>query len=141
MIFEEWWPRLHGASTHLPVALVPVAACFEVLALFVRGDELRRHLRSAAAFLLPLAAVGSIASVVSGFGLLRGEVLGQGALRTHHIFVWPAFALLIGLTTWRMLVGPEISSRTLIGYRCALVLNAALIVAAGFWGGELALSH
>ena len=141
MILEDLWPRLHGASTHLPIALVPVAAGFEFLALFVRGEELRRHLRAAAAFLLPLAALASLASVLSGFGISRGEVLGQGILRTHHLFVWPSFALLIGLATWRTAAGPDISNRALTGFRFVLILNAVLILAAGYWGGELALSR
>ena len=141
MMLDDLWPRLHGASTHLPVALVPVAACFEVLALFVRGDELRRRLRASAALLVPLAAAGAVAAVVSGLGAAHGEVLGNGLLRQHHLFVWPAFGLLIAVAVGRMLMGADPSTRALLIYRIALFGNAALILAAGYWGGELILSH
>ena len=137
----DWWPRLHGASTHLPVALVPVAAFFDALSLIVRGPELRKKLGATSALMLPLAALGSIVSVFSGLGQSHGEWLGQGLLRSHHLFVWPAFALLMGLATWRWLVGPEPSPRALQVYRVALWINAGLILVAGYWGGELALSH
>jgi hypothetical protein len=141
MIPADWWPRLHGASTHLPVALVPVAALFEALSLIARDPEWRKRLGATSALLLPLAAFGSIASVVSGLGQSHGEWLGQGLLRSHHLFVWPAFALLIGLATWRLLAGPEPSALAKLIYRVALWINAGLILAAAYWGGELALSH
>jgi len=141
MMTDDWWLRLHGASTHLPVALVPVAACFEVLALFVRGDELRRRLRASAALLLPLAALGAMAAVLSGLGAAHGEVLGSGFLRRHHYFVWPAFGLLIAVAVGRLMMGKQPSARALLIYRIALCANAALILAAGYWGGELVLSH
>jgi len=141
MIPADWWPRLHGASTHLPVALVPVAALFEALAMIARGPELRQRLGAASALMVPLAALGSFISVASGLGLARGEWLGQGLLRSHHFFVWPAFALLVGLATWRTLVGQHPSARSLLIYRVFLGINALLILAAGYWGGELALSH
>ncbi len=141
MIPADWWPRLHGASTHLPVALVPVAALFEALSLIVRGAELRHRLAATSTLMVPLAALGSLISVVSGLGQSHGEWLGQGLLRSHHLFVWPAFALLIGLATWRWLVGPDPSPRALQVYRVALWINAGLILVAGYWGGELALSH
>jgi hypothetical protein len=141
MMLDDWWSRLHGASTHLPVALVPVAAGFEVLALFVRGDEWRRRLRASAALLVPLAALGAIGAVISGLGVAHGEVLGSGSLRLHHLFVWPAFGLLIAVAVGRMLMGSNASTRALTIYRVALCLNTALILAAGYWGGELVLSH
>lgn len=137
----ELWPRLHGASTHFPVALVPVAAFFEMLSLVAPGKEWSKKLGAVSALLLPLAALGSIVSVVTGFGQTHGEWLGQGLLRWHHLFVWPAFTLLVGLATWRSLVGSDPSARALKVYRGTLLFNAGLILAAAYWGGELVLSH
>lgn len=137
----EWWPRLHGASTHLPVALVPVAALFEALSLVARRPDLRQRLGAVSALLIPLAALGSIVSVVSGLGLSHGEWLGQGLLRTHHLFVWPSFALVVGLATGRTLAGPQPSAPALRAYRVLLAINAGLILGAGYWGGELSLSR
>jgi uncharacterized membrane protein len=141
MTLNEIWPRLHGASTHFPVALVPLAACFEALALFVRGDEWRRRLRACAALLVPLAALGAIAAVVSGLGTAHGELLGSGSMRMHHLFVWPAFGLLVAIAMGRMLLGADAPARALAIYRVALFVNTALILGAGYWGGELVLSH
>lgn len=137
----EWWPRLHGASTHLPVALVPVAALFEALSVVARRPEWRHRLGSVSALLVPLAALGSIVSIVSGLGLSHGEWLGQGLLRTHHLFVWPSFALLIGLATWRPLAGPQPSAPAQSAYRILLGINASLILAAAYGGGELSLGR
>ena len=141
MIVDDLWSRLHGASTHLPVALVPVAACFEVLALFVRGDELRRRLRASAALLVPLAAAGAVAAVISGLGAAHGDALGSGLLRQHHLFVWPAFGLLSAVAVGRQMMGADPSHRALLIDRLALCGNAALVLGAGYWGGELILSH
>jgi uncharacterized membrane protein len=141
MPLNEIWPRLHGASTHFPIALALVAGLFEAIAIFLGSEDLRNHLRTAAAFLLPLAAAGAVVSVISGLGLAHGETLGAGSLRAHHLFVWPAFGLLVAVSTWRLIAGSNPSPRALAFYRIALWCDAALILAAGYWGGELALSH
>jgi uncharacterized membrane protein len=141
MSLNEIWPRLHGASTHFPIALALVAGLFEALAIFVGDDGIKSTLRTAATFLVPIAAAGAVVSVVSGLGLAHGELLGAGSLRAHHLFVWPAFGLLVAVSTWRLIAGSNPSPRALVVYRIALWCDAALILAAGYWGGELALSH
>jgi len=141
MSLTEIWPRLHGASTHFPIAVALVAGLFEAVAIFVGNDVIQSHLRAAATFLVPVAAVGAVASVVSGLGIAHGELLGSGSLRAHHLFVWPAFGLLVAVSTWRLIAGSNPSPRALAVYRIALWCDAALILAAGYWGGELALSH
>jgi hypothetical protein len=44
-----------------------------------------------------LAALGTVPAVLSGLIMTRGVVMGHGLLRLHHLFVWPAFALIVAL--------------------------------------------
>ncbi len=137
----ELWPRLHGAATHLPVALVPLAAALEALALLDRDAARRGRLEIAAALLLPFAALGALIAVASGLGVSHGTLLGSGALRMHHWFVWPAFALIIALGAWRWLIGSDSTAARSPLYRFTLFVAAGLVLGAGYWGGELVLSH
>jgi hypothetical protein len=59
----------------------------------------------------------------------------------HHLFVWPAFALIIGLATWRMLVGYYPSPRAFQFYIGTILISCAVIGTAGFFGGELLLGQ
>jgi uncharacterized membrane protein len=59
----------------------------------------------------------------------------------HHYFVWPAFALIVGLATWRFLVGREPSRRAFILYLATMLIGCSLMGAAGFFGGEMLLGH
>ncbi len=141
MDFSEIWPRLHGAATHLPVALVPLAAALEALALVVRDGPFRTRLENAAGLLLPVAAAGALVSVASGLGVSRGTLLGGGALRMHHWFVWPAFALIVALGAWRLLLAADAPAMRAWPYRLVLGVAAGLVIGAGYWGGEIVLSH
>jgi mono/diheme cytochrome c family protein len=67
-------------------------------------------------------------------------VLGHEAELFHHLFVWPAFALLVGLGAWRALVGDKASPRGFAIYLAVLFLTAGLMAGAGYWGGELILN-
>jgi hypothetical protein len=66
---------------------------------------------------------------------------GSGSLLRHHLFVWPAFALIVGLGTWRFLVGPVPSYRGSDVYLTFTAVASACISIAGFFGGELLLGH
>ena len=127
------WPRLHGASTHFPVALTVTAAVFEGLAL-VCSAPYRAQLQAAGGFAVMLGALGTFPAVLSGLFMTKGEVLGHDALLWHHVFVWPSFALLVGLGVWRALAN---DTRF---YLAVLFLTTGLMVAAGYWGGELILN-
>jgi len=55
-------------------------------------------------FTIILGALGTFPAVLSGLFMTKGVVMGHDALLFHHLFVWPAFACLVGLGTWRALV-------------------------------------
>ncbi len=135
------WPKLHGASTHFPMALGMVAALFEGLGFFWAASSPRKaQLLGAGYFTIILAALGTFPAVLSGLLMTRGETMGHGALLFHHLFVWPAFAGLVGLGTWRLVVGERASRRGFIAYLVVLYLTAGLMAGAGYWGGELILN-
>ena len=134
------WAKLHGASTHFPVALVLCAGAFDSAGwFFSKRPETARDVHAAGFWVLLAGALGSIPAVISGLLMTQGRVLGHGALRWHHCFVWPAFGLMIGLAVWRVLVGKQPSHRTLAVYLLVVWLTIALLLAAGYWGGELML--
>jgi hypothetical protein len=79
--------------------------------------------------------------VVSGLVMSKGVVLGHDALRYHHLFVWPSFALIVGIAVWRSLAGDLSTKGVPVAYIATIGLAAALIMGAGYWGGEMALGH
>ena len=135
------WPKLHGASTHFPVALAMAAALFDGLSALLPASSPRKaQLRAAGYFTIILGALGTFPAVLSGLFMTKGNTMGHGALLFHHLFVWPAFAGLVGLGVWRALVGDKASSRGFAVYLAVLFLTAGLMVGAGYWGGELILN-
>ena len=135
------WPKLHGASTHFPVALAMAAALFEGLgALWPNSSPRKAQLHAAGYFTIILGALGTFPAVLSGLFMTKGRVLGHDAELFHHLFVWPAFALLVGLGVWRALVGEKASPRGFSIYLTVLLITAGLMAGAGYWGGELILN-
>ncbi|MEI9999520.1 MAG: DUF2231 domain-containing protein [Verrucomicrobiota bacterium] len=135
------WARLHGASTHFPVALAMAAALFDGAGLLLpEGSPRRAGLHAAGHYAIVLGALGTFPAVLSGLFLARGETLGHDALLYHHLFVWPAFAGLVALGVWRAAVGGRASRRGLTLYWAGLLVVAGLMAGAGYWGGELILN-
>ena len=135
------WPKLHGASTHFPVALAMAASLFDGLGFVLpSASRHKASLHAAGYYTIILGALGTFPAVLSGLFMTKGETLGHDALLFHHLFVWPAFAGLVGLGVWRALVGSDISRRGFGLYLIVLLLTAGLMAGAGYWGGELILN-
>jgi uncharacterized membrane protein len=134
-----FWERAHGGLTHFPIALIFVATLFDVLS-FVRSSK-SRDFKAIGYWLVILAALGAVAAVFSGLGLSKGKVMGTGLMRLHHLFVWPAFGLILALTAWRVAARNEFSRRAFLSYLVAASCTCALIGAAGFVGGEMLLGE
>ncbi len=129
------WPKLHGASTHFPMALTMAAALFEVGAVLVPAAAAHRgSLRGAGYYTIILGALGTFPAVLSGLFMTHGETLGHDALLFHHLFVWPAFAGIVALGTWRGLVGEKASPGASRVYLVALLVVSGLMAAAGVLG-------
>ena len=133
------WPKIHGASTHFPLALVLAALLFESLG-FLASAKRREALRAAGRYSILLGALGVFPAVLSGLFLTRGEIGGHGVLLYHHLFVWPSFAAIVALGVWLALAGVEPSARGIAIYFAVLLITAVLVTGAGYWGGELLLA-
>jgi hypothetical protein len=79
--------------------------------------------------------------VFSGLALSKWTISGKNLLLQHHVFVWPAFALVFCLTSWRVAVGQSPSRRAFAIYFSLLGTACALLGGAGFSGGELVLGR
>jgi uncharacterized membrane protein len=134
-----FWERAHGGLTHLPIALIFAAAFFDALAFFCRRS--RDEFRAIGYWLVIGGALGSFGAVLSGLMLSKGVISGTGAVLLHHYLVWPAFTLIVGLATWRFLVGRNPSQRAFMLYLTTMLVGCSLIGAAGFFGGEMLLGH
>jgi uncharacterized membrane protein len=137
----QTWAKVHGATVHFPIALVlcsgaldACGTCFPVLAV-------RRGLHAAGYWTMVLGAAGTVPAVLSGLFMSRGVLLGHDLLRRHHLFAWPAFALIIGVGTWRVLTDDLGARKTALGYLAAVGLCSVLMLAAAYWGGELLLAR
>lgn len=131
------WPKLHGAATHFPIALMLVSAFCDLAGALPADETRRRALRAAAGVTLVLGALGSYGAVATGLVMAKGQVWGHGALLRHHQFVWPAFALMTGLATWRIIVRRQPTTKAAALHLALMLLAAALMSGAGYWGGEL----
>jgi uncharacterized membrane protein len=135
------WSRLHGGATHFPIALIFAAALFDALGFFLPQHQKRHQFRAAGYWLAILGALSSFGAVFSGLLLSNWKIGGSGLLLRHHLFVWPAFALIVALGAWRSLVGQQTSRRAFGIYLAAMIVGCGLISVAGFFGGELLLGR
>jgi uncharacterized membrane protein len=136
-----FWDRVHGGSTHLPIALALTSALFDVVGSIAPSGRIRERFRFSGYFALLLAALGAVPAVVSGLVLTKWDALGSGVTLLHHYFVWPSFGLLIALTVWRSIVRHRSSRIGFSIYLVAILTTAVLISIAGFWGGEMVLNR
>jgi uncharacterized membrane protein len=137
------WVKMHGGTTHFPIALVMASTLFDLAGSLFPDNQAksrRAGLRAAGFYALLLGALGSLGAVLSGLVISHGELWGRGNLAHHHTFLWPAFGLLTGLAVWRLVVGSHASNRAFTIYLAIALLTAALMGAAGYWGGELLLN-
>jgi len=128
---------MHGGSTHFPIALVITSMLFDVLGYVWPVQTRRREFHAVGFYLIVGAALTSFGAVLSGLVISKWVVVGTGLTAKHHLFVWPAFALMIALAVWRLITGYEASRRGFAIYLAAMVLTSVLIATAGYWGGEM----
>jgi uncharacterized membrane protein len=138
---SEMWARMHGATVHFPIALMLGSGALDALGFFFPGLAIRRGLHVASYWMTILGALGTAPVVVSGLVMSKGVVLGHDALRYHHLFAWPAFALIVGIAVWRAFAGDFSTKGAPAAYVATVGFAAALIMGAGYWGGEMALGH
>ncbi len=132
-----FWAKVHGATTHFPIAMIFGACLCDTAALCFWHQPAAGALRTTGKYAAIAAALGSVPAVISGLVMTHGDMLGHDALRWHHLFVWPAFALMIAAAVWRSLVREQVSRRGYAGYVGTIYVLTTLIAATGYWGGEM----
>jgi uncharacterized membrane protein len=135
------WAKAHGATTHFPMALALCSAAFDAAGFALVRKPIGSDLRAAGYWTMVIGAMGTVPAVLSGLLMTKGRVLGHDALRLHHLFVWPAFALLAALGTWRVLQGRQATRRAFAGYLVLAGVAAGLMTAAAYWGGEMMIAR
>jgi uncharacterized membrane protein len=138
---HEIWAKMHGGAVHFPIALILSSGAMDASGFFFPGLAVRFRLHAAGYWTMLLGAVGTVPAVLSGLVMTKGVMLGHDALRLHHLFAWPAFALIVGAATWRVRGNDAPERRITAGYLGAVGLAAGLVLAAGYWGGEMLLGH
>jgi uncharacterized membrane protein len=138
---RDIWAKMHGASVHFPIALVLVSFALDGAGHLSSRLAVRRGLHAAGYWSMLLGAAGTVPAVVSGLAMTKGVILGHDALRYHHLFAWPAFALIIGIAAWRSLGAGSANERPPLAYVAAAGLAAALVSCAGYWGGEMLIAR
>lgn len=135
------WAKAHGATVHFPLALALASGVLDGAAFALGPRPVARDLHAAGHWMMVAGALGSMPAVASGLFMTKGVLLGHGALRLHHLFVWPAFGLLVGLAVWRVATGQQATRRMFAGYLTLVVILAGLMSAAGYWGGEMMIAR
>jgi uncharacterized membrane protein len=134
---QTLWARMHGGATHFPIALMMVSVVFDYAGFWWSNELRRREFRAFGFYSLLIAAAASPFAVLSGIALSKGKLMGSGALLLHHLFIWPAFSLLIGLAVWRLVVRENASRGAAKCYLILVTITAAAMMGAGYWGGEM----
>ena len=125
---------------HFPIAMVLISAFLDLSGNLVTNPGPRARMQAAGFWTMMAGAAGTVPAVVSGLVMTRGVLLGHDQLRMHHLFAWPAFGLIVGTAAWRVLALGRGERPLPFGYLGAAGLCAGLVMAAGYWGGELLIS-
>lgn len=134
-----FWQRLHGGSTHLPIVLLPLSVIFDVVALRLRDDAARRAFHLSGVALAFTGVLGGCAAVIAGLAMSHGDMFGSGEEKLHHLFVWPGFMISIVLVAGRLSLRRQLSPGSLRAYLVGMFIASALMLGAGYWGGEMLL--
>jgi len=136
-----FWQRMHGGSTHFPIVLLMASVVFDSVASALRDLSARRAIHTAGHYCAVAGVLGGCGAVVSGLAMTDGRLLGSGVERLHHLFIWPAFGLAVALVGWRFSWRTTFRPRVLRGYLIGMGIASALMMGAGYWGGEMLLGE
>src|SRR6185503_11344777 len=123
--------KLHPAVVHFPIALISVAALFELV-------QLNRKRPEPAGGTLPLVGLAALSAVVASlFGWALEEYDGVEGT-TFNLHKWVGIGATVVSVVAALLALKARSSRgALLAMRLALLVGAPLVGATGYLGGEL----
>ncbi|MFI5335953.1 MAG: DUF2231 domain-containing protein [Opitutales bacterium] len=136
----EFWAEVHGAVVHFPIALTCFAWFCDAAVIVCWSRSVAAPLRVAGRCALGVGALSGLPAVVSGLVLTRGVLFGHGAVRWHHVFVWPSFGLLVATAVWSLLTPAPPTRGVQLRRVAVLGVLVGLMSATGYWGGRLALA-
>lgn len=134
---SQFWANIHGGSTHFPIALIIASVLFDSAGYALNREPHSRDLHIAAFYALLLGAAASFVAVLSGLIISGWHFAGEGLLAKHHLYVWPAFGLIVALAVWRLVARQQASRHAYGAYLVVSLAGAVLMALAGYWGGEL----
>jgi len=134
-----FWQRMHGGSTHFPIVLLLASVVFDLAARRSHDQGMQKGLHAAGLGSAVMGVVGGAGAVISGLVMSHGQMLGGGYERFHHLFVWPAFSLCLAFVGWRLLRREWFLRRGSRIYLAGMSIASALMMGAGYWGGEMLL--
>jgi len=135
----SFWQRLHGGSTHFPIVLLLASVVFDFVAWRSHDEGLRRGLHTAGFGSAVVGMLGGVGAAIVGLIMAHGRILGSGFEKIHHLFVWPAFTLCLVFVGWRLFRRGRMPQRGPGIYLAGMSVAAALMVGAGYSGGEMLL--
>jgi drug/metabolite transporter (DMT)-like permease len=80
----DFWDRVHGGSTHLPIALALTSALLDGDGSIAPSGKFREGFRFSGYFTLLLAALGAVPAVISGLMLTKWDAVGSGVTLLDH---------------------------------------------------------
>lgn len=139
-MFGYDWPRTHALLTAFPVALLSMAVIFEVLAIVLKKDQLRRT----GFALLIVGTLGAGAAVLAGLQAEDAVEHGGAAhelMEHHQQLAYITLGIFAAVTLWRLLREQKMGG----GERLAallLALGGLLSLSyTGHHGGQLVFEH
>lgn len=127
--------RFHILLVHLPIGILLVAACMQVLCLFRRYA----HLGASVPFLLGAGAAGAIASVAAGFMLASAGGYNETLLDRHTW--WGVAVALFATAAWILRTRPGGSEQAghvqIVASHIAFTASIVCLFVASHFGGSL----
>lgn len=129
--------RLHVAVVHLPIGWVAMVVLLDLLAFGLR----RRELEPAGLWALGATLLSFVPAIATG--LLREDTVSQAPavhalIETHETLVFVAAGLTAAAFAWRWACRRDLGGVRKGAYLALVAAAAALVVAAGHWGGKVA---
>lgn len=135
------WPEIHGALTHFPIALLVMAAAFEVGAWLTKKERLRNDWRTVSFWMMCGAVLMAVPALITGY--ITGRTLFSGPASAPQIFTWHwqaavTTSVLATLTLlWRLKTRDQLSRAARGALVASLLVTVAFVATTGYLGGKM----
>jgi uncharacterized membrane protein/mono/diheme cytochrome c family protein len=135
------WPEIHGALTHFPIALLVMAAAFEIGAWLTKNDRLRTDWRTVSFWMMCGAVLMALPALLTGY--ITAQTLFSGPAKPPQIFDWHwraavTTSVLATLTLlWRVKKRDRLSGAARGALTASLLVTVAFVAITGYLGGKM----